>query len=97
MTSDFEGFPNTLVEAQSQGAVPIVFDTYPMARWLIEPDENGCLVPVGDVQAMSQATLALAEQPGRLNEAAGNALATARRYTEARVAGRWRDLLHGLL
>ncbi len=35
MTSVFEGFPNTLVEAQSQGSVPIVFDSYPMVRSLI--------------------------------------------------------------
>ena len=32
MTSAFEGFPNTLVEAQSQAAIPVIFDSYPVAR-----------------------------------------------------------------
>ena len=38
MTSAFKGFANTLIEAHSYAAVPVVFDSYPVA---------GCILDVG--------------------------------------------------
>lgn len=93
MTSDFEGFPNTLVEAQSQGAVPVVFDTYPMARWLVRSDENGVLIPAGRVGEMAGAVMALAGDAGRLSTIADAAITSAAALTEDRVAVAWRSLL----
>ncbi|WP_372988475.1 glycosyltransferase, partial [Marinobacter sp.] len=41
MTSSFEGFPNTVVEAQSFGAIPVLFNTFPIADWLVQDGVNG--------------------------------------------------------
>ena len=35
MTSAFEGFPNTVVEAQSFGCVPFLFNTFSIAPWMV--------------------------------------------------------------
>lgn len=97
MTSDFEGFPNTLVEAQSQGAVPVVFDTYPMARWLVRSGESGVLVPAGDVEAMADQVILLAEDAEGLRTMAKAAINSAGELTEDRVALAWRSLLDGMV
>ena len=36
ITSAFENFPNSLVEAQSYAAIPVVFNFYPVASWIVE-------------------------------------------------------------
>jgi hypothetical protein len=37
----FAGFPNTLVEAQSLGGVPVLFNSFPVAEWLAGDGANG--------------------------------------------------------
>ncbi|MFM9817516.1 UNVERIFIED_CONTAM: glycosyltransferase [Spiribacter pallidus] len=97
MTSDFEGFPNTLVEAQSQGAAPVVFDTYPMARWLVRSGENGVLVPAGDVRAMADQVVGLAKDAEGRHTMAKAAINSAAGLSEDRVAVAWRSLLDGMV
>ena len=60
MTSAWEGFPNTLIEAQSFGAVPILFDSFPNASWIVETGVNGFLVQPFDIHRMAKETVALA-------------------------------------
>lgn len=97
ITSDFKGFPNTLVEAPSQGAVPAVFDGYPMARWLVRLGENGVLVPPGDVEAMADQVVPLGQDADGLQIMAKAAINPAAALTEDRVAVAWRTLLEGLV
>ncbi|TCP58767.1 glycosyltransferase involved in cell wall biosynthesis [Rhodovulum bhavnagarense] len=97
MTSDFEGFPNTLIEAQSQGAVPVVVDSYPMVRWLIQPGENGLLTPKGDVEALARAVVDLCRSEERLANMAQGALRSAAYFTEEKVALEWRGLIDELI
>jgi glycosyltransferase involved in cell wall biosynthesis len=93
MTSEFEGFPNTLVEAQSRGAIPVVFDSYPVVRWLVDEGKDGVLVPTGDLAATEAAIMDLCQSPQRRATMAQAALDAAGRFTEARVAGKWQALL----
>ena len=93
MTSEFEGFPNTLVEAQSRGAVPVVFDSYPMARWLIADGKDGALVPTGDLAATGAAIADLCTFQEKRASMAQAALKSAERFTQARVAQQWQSLL----
>jgi glycosyltransferase involved in cell wall biosynthesis len=96
MTSDFEGFPNTLIEAQSQGAVPVALDTYPMVRWLIRNSESGLLVARNDLDALASVVASLAEDPDRLSAMGEHARQAAARFTEERVAAQWNSLMFGL-
>jgi len=55
MSSDYEGFPNALVEAMATG-LPVISTDFPtgVARDLIH-EENGILIPVGDEGALVDA------------------------------------------
>jgi glycosyltransferase involved in cell wall biosynthesis len=44
MTSAYEGFGNVLVEAQSYGCVPFLFNSYSAALDIVSHKENGILV-----------------------------------------------------
>lgn len=47
MTSAYEGFPNTLIEAQSFGCVSVLYDSYPVCSWLLGGGESGIsLIPI---------------------------------------------------
>lgn len=93
MTSEFEGFPNTLVEAQSRGTVPVVFDSYPIASWLVSNGKDGALVKTGDLAAMEAAIMDLCTSPAKREQMAKMALKSAERFTEARVCRKWQVLL----
>ena len=91
MTSSFEGFPNTLVEAQSFGAIPVVFDSYPVARWIVETGRNGFLIPPFDVDAMARKIVEIARTPER-ERLAQQTLDSVRRFEISQVYALWRDL-----
>ena len=91
MTSAFEGFPNTLVEAQSHAAIPVVFNSYPVAKWIVDDGVNGHLVEPFDVEAMAQRIVDLAQSPER-DRFAERALESARRFHIDRVGKVWQEL-----
>lgn len=93
MTSDFEGFANTLIEAQSQGAVPVAFDTFPMLRWIVNDGRDAVVVPKDDVDGMATVVTDLAKTEDRRYELARGALVNAERFTESTVAGLWGQLV----
>ena len=97
MTSEFEGFPNTLIEAQSRGAVPVVFDSYPMARWLVTDGEDGILSPTRDVATLAENVADICQSPERRTAMSSAALASAARFTEDEIAPRWGDLLTSIV
>ena len=62
LTSDYEGIPNTLIEAMSIGMPCVSTDCSPGgARLLLGDSENGIVVPCGDVDAIARAVVELIE------------------------------------
>ncbi len=86
-SSLFEGFPNVLVQAMACGTPVVSTDCEHGPREILEGGKWGCLVPVGDAEAMADAILDALRapvEPGLLASRAGaySAEASVERYME---------------
>ena len=61
LTSDYEGLPNALIEAQALGVPAISTDCPTGPREIVEEGVTGLLVPVRDAHALSAAVSKLLE------------------------------------
>ena len=53
LTSEFEGFPNVVLEANLLGLPVIAFETIGVDKWVIEDGFNGVLVPFPDTKELA--------------------------------------------
>jgi glycosyltransferase involved in cell wall biosynthesis len=89
MTSENEGFPNTLIEAQSFGAIPVVYDNYPICSWVVKDGESGVLITPFKVDEMADEVIALAKNTDRQNQLMQSSLANAREFSIEKVGKQW--------
>jgi glycosyltransferase involved in cell wall biosynthesis len=96
MSSDHEGSPNALIEAQGLG-IPAVSTNCPYGPdEIIEDQTTGCLVPVGDSSSLAEAAVDLLNAPERLEQMSVAARRTARsRFDAIQVTRTWQDFLRG--
>jgi glycosyltransferase involved in cell wall biosynthesis len=94
MTSDHEGLPNALIEAQGLG-LPAVATRCPHGPSEIVNDEaTGLLVPVGDVHGIGTAVAGLLGDPDRRRAMGAAARERARRiFDQASLVKSWENLV----
>lgn len=97
MTSAYEGFPNVLLEAQSFGCVPVLFDNYLALETIVEDQENALLVEPFDISAMNLKVQALANNLDRLCDMQKSALENARRFTLKKVGKKWESFFNEII
>ncbi len=83
LSSDFEGSPNALIEAQGLGVPAVATDCPFGPAEILEPGRTGWLVPRGDSEALARAIRAALDDPARLREMG---LAARRRARESFAA-----------
>lgn len=89
MTSAFEGFPMTLVEAQQFGCVPIVMDAFTSLREIISDGRNGIIVENNNEDSFLDALVGLASDENMWRGMAVNAMADCQRFSQDRVCAKW--------
>ena len=96
MTSDFEGMPNSLIEAMAIGLPVISTDCLGGgARAVIEDGVNGLLVPRGDVNAVANAMVDLIEHPDKAKKLTQNAIKIRETLSVESISEQWLILLEG--
>ena len=89
MTSRFEGFPMTLIEAQTCGLPIIAFDCPNGPREIIEDGKTGLLIPYNDDKQFVQKLCYLMDHP-EVREQMGRAAREAvKRYNKTEIMNRW--------
>ncbi|MBD3756374.1 MAG: glycosyltransferase [Gammaproteobacteria bacterium] len=89
MTSRFEGFPNTLLEAMAHGVPSVVVDCLTGPRELIETEVNGLLVPEDDPTALITALDRLMVDPDLRMRLATRAIEVRKKYSVEQIAAHW--------
>lgn len=94
LSSDFEGMPNTLMEAMALG-LPCVSTDCPCGgpRFLIRNGENGVLVPVGDEEKMAESMRRILEDSKLRESIAAKAIEIQEQLAPEKIYGKWEEFL----
>lgn len=97
LTSYSEGVPNTLLEAMAQGLACISTDCPSKGpAQIIKDGENGLLVPVGNVEALTEALGRLLGDTMLREQIANKGLSVRKEYAGETVNREWEDFLNGI-
>lgn len=94
LSSDFEGLPNSLLEAMMMG-IPCISTRYPGSEELLRDRETALLVPVGDTDALSGAMTRFAEDPLLRETVSKNGKLFAETYRAETVLPLWEKVIFG--
>ncbi len=97
LTSSFEGWPMVIAEAQANGVIPIVFNSFAAAKGLITTANEGILVPPFDNKLFAQQLVSLAKDEVRLQSMQKTVVQKAATYTIERSGAAWEEMLHHII
>ncbi len=92
MSSRYEGFPNTLIEALAYGVPVVSFDCETGPRDIVRDGIDGFLVPPGDVTSLARALDKLMGNSDERARCARRAVEVNERFSIDRIASMWEKL-----
>ncbi|MCI5056685.1 MAG: glycosyltransferase, partial [Flavobacteriales bacterium] len=89
MTSEKEGFPNVILEAQSYGVIPFLFNSYMAVQDIIKNGENGFHYPAFDINKMVDGIEKIAKNDNLRKCISIKCLDSAQDFTLDNVGRKW--------
>lgn len=96
-SSRFEGFGMVLIEAMACGLPVVSFDCPCGPRDIVSHDEDGLLVPSGDIDKLANAMSQLMDSYELRHQMAKNAICNVLRFQIDEIADRWQLLFEDVL
>lgn len=97
MTSHFEGFGMTLIEAQSFGCVPLVFENFAAVHDIITEDSlNGAIIPSNDYDAYVEQMESLMENVSKRQKMGRLAISSCQIFSRESHYRKWLELFRNL-
>lgn len=96
MPSAYEGFPNTILEAQSFGCLPLAFNSYIALEWIVNDGKDACLTQPFESDIMAGKLVSIIEQPKKLETMQAASKTNASRFTINEVGMLWKNLFKEL-
>ena len=96
MTSAYEGWGITLLEAQQMGVVPVVFDSYVALHDIVGNGVNGIIVENGNLDKYVEQLTALMKDDTLRHFLAENALKSCQRFAGHKIINQWVNLFNDL-
>lgn len=93
MTSDVEGFSMTLVEAMSEGCVPVAMNCFSALLDIVTDRQDGMIVPKDDISGMVTATRYIV---AHFDEMSIRARESIKRFDVETIANKWENLFNRL-
>lgn len=94
MTSAYEGFPNTILEAHSHACPVVAFNTYAALSWIVNDQKDAKLISPYDVEAFAKVVVELARNDKERQAMQVAALENANRFTIDKVGQMWLELFN---
>ena len=96
MTSSWEGLPMTILESFQKGVVPVVMDSFPSAKDMVEDGENGYLVNDGDMSAFVNRLQFLMANNDEVKRLAMRVCGSSDMYKITEIGAQWMKLFYAL-
>ena len=96
MTSLYEGWGLTSVEAQQMGVVPVAFEAYEALQDIIRNQDNGILIPDRHIHEYATQLKELMTDSRKRQEMAVNALTSCRQFSIGHIVQKWCRLFGNL-
>ena len=94
-SSDYEGISNSMLEAMAIG-LPTICTDCPIggARQVIKSQDNGILIPIGDVSALTNAMFKIVENKDFRDFLSTNAIKVRQIYDMENICREWEKVLN---
>jgi glycosyltransferase involved in cell wall biosynthesis len=96
MTSAYEGFPMTLIEAQQMGVVPVVMDSYAALHDVVTNNKDGIIIPNNDIEGFCTAMVRCMQDNEYRFELAKAAVYSSNRFAIENILDKWEGLFNSL-
>ena len=96
VTSSHESFSMVILEAHSYSVVPVVFNTFPAASYLINNDVNGILVKPYQVDVYANKIYELSKENLKLKEMQHTSYCTSKTFGSSNICNSWLNLFYQL-
>lgn len=93
MTSAFEGWPMTLLEAMQVGCIPIVMKTFGAVDDIIVNNSNGITITAEDQNAFINATVSVIQDEKQYSQMIKNAIITTNKFNITKISSEWEEAI----